>query len=383
MRPRRAAVAAVAGVLLACGASGCGLLPAARKAEGSVVGLPAVRPAVVAVILASESAPAQADFRTFVHATAVAGERLVVLSAATGNAVGSFTAPVAPAIRGPAFPARLSPGATAFQRAGYQRSLRQADALVQRDRAVLRQREQRAITTWADNCVTATLSALSRAHASHGGSLAGAVTETVANLAVVQQAHLPSDTRKVVAVVGVGAAAPPRLFASLSGRTVVVTGIADGDADASWQADFLGAGAGQVYVLNQADDTELAAIARLALTAPQPISFPLSSLNYGPGQFAIPAQAQTRLGQLLRLLTVGYPGADATINGYTDNIAVPGGNFELSWKRADAVLDWLVAHGVAASRLQAIGHGAADPVAANLRGGQPLNRRVVVIISPA
>lgn len=88
------------------------------------------------------------------------------------------------------------------------------------------------------------------------------------------------------------------------------------------------------------------------------------------------------LRHLLRLLAVSYPGASATIDGYTDNIAVPGGNLTLSWKRAVAVLNWLVRHGIAADRLQAIGHGSADPLAPNRPGGQPLNRRVVVIITP-
>lgn len=44
---------------------------------------------------------------------------------------------------------------------------------------------------------------------------------------------------------------------------------------------------------------------------------------------------------------------------------------------------WLVAHGVPASRLQAYGYGDAGPVAPNTPAGQPLNRRVDVIIDPA
>jgi outer membrane protein OmpA-like peptidoglycan-associated protein len=46
-------------------------------------------------------------------------------------------------------------------------------------------------------------------------------------------------------------------------------------------------------------------------------------------------------------------------------------------------LRWLVAHNVAAGRLQAFGYGDTDPVAPNTSGGQPLNRRVVVVIDPA
>lgn len=383
MRPPHTAVAVAAGALLVAGLSGCGWLPVAHRSPGSRVSLPPARPEVAAVILASASAVAQADFRSFVLSTAQSGERLVVLSAATGNAIDSFSAPAASSMRGPAFPAPLSPDATAFQHARYERSLRSADGLLKQDRAVLRRRQQRTLTAWADGSVAQTLSALSHTHPSHPGTLASAFTEAVANLAVLPQVRSPGEPSRIVAVIGVGAMAPPRLFACLSGTAVVVTDIAEGDEDASWQADFLRACASQVYVVNQADDADLGGIARLALTAPRQISFPLTSLNYGPAQFSVPADAHARLRQLLRLLTVSYPDADATIYGYTDNIAVPGGNLELSLKRARAVLSWLVAHGVPASRLQAIGYGQADPEAPNRPGGQPLNRRVMVIISPA
>jgi outer membrane protein OmpA-like peptidoglycan-associated protein len=47
------------------------------------------------------------------------------------------------------------------------------------------------------------------------------------------------------------------------------------------------------------------------------------------------------------------------------------------------VRNWLVDHGVAAGRLQAFGYGDTDPVAPNTPNGQPLNRRVVVVIDPA
>jgi len=54
----------------------------------------------------------------------------------------------------------------------------------------------------------------------------------------------------------------------------------------------------------------------------------------------------------------------------------------LSQRRAQSVKNWLVAHDVPASRLQTVGYGDTDPVAANTATGQPLNRRVIVIIDP-
>ena len=87
--------------------------------------------------------------------------------------------------------------------------------------------------------------------------------------------------------------------------------------------------------------------------------------------------------RLLHLLAVRYPHATATVNGYTDSLPVPGGNLRLSRLRAQEVEQWLVAHGIAAGRLQAFGYGDTDPVAPNTSAGQPLNRRVVVVIDPA
>ena len=60
-----------------------------------------------------------------------------------------------------------------------------------------------------------------------------------------------------------------------------------------------------------------------------------------------------------------------------------GGNLLLSQRRAQTVLQWLVTHKIAAARLQAFGYGDTDPAAPNTSGGQPLNRRVVVVIDPA
>jgi outer membrane protein OmpA-like peptidoglycan-associated protein len=75
--------------------------------------------------------------------------------------------------------------------------------------------------------------------------------------------------------------------------------------------------------------------------------------------------------------------ATATIDGYTDDLPVPGGNLRLSELRAQAVMNWLITQGIPAGRLQAFGYGATDPLAANTPAGQPLNRRVVAVIDPA
>lgn len=55
------------------------------------------------------------------------------------------------------------------------------------------------------------------------------------------------------------------------------------------------------------------------------------------------------------------------LNGYTDAKGEDDYNLDLSKRRADALADWLVANGIAAARLQSIGHGEADPIAPNAR----------------
>ena len=65
------------------------------------------------------------------------------------------------------------------------------------------------------------------------------------------------------------------------------------------------------------------------------------------------------------------------IQGHTDNVGDDDYNLKLSRARARSVLEWLVAHGVPASRLASQGYGKARPVASNDDDlGRAKNRRV-------
>lgn len=65
------------------------------------------------------------------------------------------------------------------------------------------------------------------------------------------------------------------------------------------------------------------------------------------------------------------------VGGHTDAEGSDAHNLTLSGRRAEAVVAWLVAHGVDAARLRAEGHGESRPVANNDSGeGRALNRRV-------
>jgi outer membrane protein OmpA-like peptidoglycan-associated protein len=79
-----------------------------------------------------------------------------------------------------------------------------------------------------------------------------------------------------------------------------------------------------------------------------------------------------------------YPGAKIRIDGYTDSIGADAYNIKLSERRAKAVMNYLVKEaGVDSSKVMAVGHGKADPVADNETAeGRAKNRRVEISILP-
>ncbi|PKL84099.1 MAG: hypothetical protein CVV24_01635 [Ignavibacteriae bacterium HGW-Ignavibacteriae-3] len=71
------------------------------------------------------------------------------------------------------------------------------------------------------------------------------------------------------------------------------------------------------------------------------------------------------------------PDMKIEIQGYTDNVGSESYNKKLGQKRADAVKDYLVSKGVAASRLTAMSYGESNPIADNKTAdGRAMNRRI-------
>ncbi|MGH8161294.1 MAG: OmpA family protein, partial [Gammaproteobacteria bacterium] len=82
------------------------------------------------------------------------------------------------------------------------------------------------------------------------------------------------------------------------------------------------------------------------------------------------------LKQVLALLQ-GDPTLQLEIGGNTDNVGTKAYNLTLSDQRAKAVEDWLVTHGIAASRLTAQGYGETRPLVPNTSPqNRAKNRRV-------
>lgn len=67
------------------------------------------------------------------------------------------------------------------------------------------------------------------------------------------------------------------------------------------------------------------------------------------------------------------------IEGHTDWIGTDAYNQGLSERRARAVVEWFVAHGIARERISSVGRGEAEPIATNSNAaGRQLNRRVEI-----
>jgi OmpA-OmpF porin, OOP family len=77
-----------------------------------------------------------------------------------------------------------------------------------------------------------------------------------------------------------------------------------------------------------------------------------------------------------------YPATSAVIEGYSDNVGKPDANMQLSQRRADAVVRYLVdTFHIAPARLSAVGYGESHPVGDNgTEAGKRMNRRIAAIV---
>jgi outer membrane protein OmpA-like peptidoglycan-associated protein len=78
-----------------------------------------------------------------------------------------------------------------------------------------------------------------------------------------------------------------------------------------------------------------------------------------------------------------YPDTNIVVKGHTDSSGAESYNLKLSEERAENVRKYLVAEGVSASRITAIGFGEAYPLVSNdTSSGRQQNRRVELEIKP-
>jgi OmpA-OmpF porin, OOP family len=102
-------------------------------------------------------------------------------------------------------------------------------------------------------------------------------------------------------------------------------------------------------------------------------------IHFDTVKSSILPDSENTLGEIVKLL---QQNADLKlrVEGHTDNQGNAAGNQALSQRRAQAVVAWLTAQGVAASRLSAKGMGQTKPVADNSGDeGRAKNRRVELV----
>ena len=112
-------------------------------------------------------------------------------------------------------------------------------------------------------------------------------------------------------------------------------------------------------------------------------------LLFPSGEWQMPAEAQQTISKIVPILAPMQQ-TQIIVNGYTDNVPIGPGlmrqgitsNLVLSQKRADNVMQFLIAQGVKPSLVSAQGFGDADPVASNdTAEGRAQNRRVELTLA--
>jgi outer membrane protein OmpA-like peptidoglycan-associated protein len=105
----------------------------------------------------------------------------------------------------------------------------------------------------------------------------------------------------------------------------------------------------------------------------------LYGIHFDTGKATILPDSESLLGEIVKMLQAN-PDVKVSVEGHTDNVGAAGANQMLSEKRSQAVVTWLTAHGISASRLKAKGWGQTKPVADNAtEDGRGKNRRVELV----
>lgn len=104
-------------------------------------------------------------------------------------------------------------------------------------------------------------------------------------------------------------------------------------------------------------------------------SIVLNNIFFDVNKYELKPESQVELDKLIGLLKENPP-VKIEISGHTDNVGKPADNLALSNNRAKAVVNYLIANGIAAQRLSSKGYGETQPIADNnSESGKARNRR--------
>ncbi|MCY1036470.1 OmpA family protein [Corallococcus sp. BB11-1] len=103
----------------------------------------------------------------------------------------------------------------------------------------------------------------------------------------------------------------------------------------------------------------------------------MESVFFENNQAVIQKRSNPVLDKVAAILVSHPEIAKIRVEGHTDNTGKADYNLDLSQRRAEAVVDYLVAKGVERGRLEAQGFGPNQPIADNAKAdGRAKNRRV-------
>jgi len=274
---RKAAAGFLAGVVtLTPAVAGCSLLSGQTPQSADPACPPPPKASVLEVLLDNDDAPARAQMRALVPATARPGEHLLVRDADSGRVLGSFTATTAAAGRRLVPPPPLQPNPTSFQRAKHKQAEAAYRAAVCHEREQQSARERPLLAAWSARVLARLFPGGAPPPDVRDHGLSGSLNAAIADLSSLQQAGVPFGNRKVLAILGFDGAparSAPGLSAVLPGVTVVVTGFpANPKAQHNWIVSVLHQGAAAVTVLTKSTSGELTSVVSrgLARTTAQP-----------------------------------------------------------------------------------------------------------------
>jgi outer membrane protein OmpA-like peptidoglycan-associated protein len=109
---------------------------------------------------------------------------------------------------------------------------------------------------------------------------------------------------------------------------------------------------------------------------PEPATLPFEGIEFETGTVVLTKKAKAKLRDLVRFLTENAS-MRLQVTGHTDNVGRESTNQRISLQRAQAVIDYLLAKGIIADRLEAVGKGEVSPIADNSTAeGRASNRRI-------
>jgi outer membrane protein OmpA-like peptidoglycan-associated protein len=146
-----------------------------------------------------------------------------------------------------------------------------------------------------------------------------------------------------------------------------------------------GAGVGRMMDNQERDmrqalaDSEAAAVRRegnlLAVTLKGDVTFDYDSAVVKPGAYS----GIDRIGNVM----LQYPDTFIRVEGHTDSTGSEEYNLDLAARRAAAVKNLIVQHGIDSSRIETVTFGESSPIATNdTEAGRQMNRRVEIKIAP-